>query len=138
MRFRLGVYGIATSKNKIILVKRTSGIHEGLWHLPGGGVEWGETPEETLRREFLEEVGLSFRNWKWHANLSYCQNGKDPWHHIGLVYQVRGLQKAQNGTDIFQWFSISEISTEILTPFAKDCVNFLKQKINLPIQLQRV
>ncbi len=31
----------------------------GKWELPGGGLDWGEKPEEGIRREVLEEMGLT-------------------------------------------------------------------------------
>ncbi len=30
----------------------------GLWEIPGGGVDYGEKPQDTLKREFAEEAGL--------------------------------------------------------------------------------
>ncbi len=46
---------IAVSDGKILLQKRAD---NGLWGYPGGYLELGETPEESARREFLEETGL--------------------------------------------------------------------------------
>lgn len=43
----------------VLLIRRGQEPLKGEWSLPGGAVELGETLEEALRREVLEETGLA-------------------------------------------------------------------------------
>ena len=48
-----GLYFVAKRENK--------GTIGGLWEFPGGKNRWGESEEETLQREYKEELGLAIK-----------------------------------------------------------------------------
>jgi ADP-ribose pyrophosphatase YjhB (NUDIX family) len=54
---RIRVAGILVKDSRILLVRHEKNGNS-YWLLPGGGMEFGETAEEALVREFKEEVGL--------------------------------------------------------------------------------
>jgi 8-oxo-dGTP diphosphatase len=56
---KLTVDGILIDKKRVLLIKRKNEPFKGKWSLPGGFVEYGETVEHAVVREFLEETNLS-------------------------------------------------------------------------------
>ncbi|HKI80174.1 MAG TPA: A/G-specific adenine glycosylase [Pseudodesulfovibrio sp.] len=52
--------GFLVHQGRVLIQKRKPGdVWPGLWEFPGGCVEPGETPEQALKREYLEEVELA-------------------------------------------------------------------------------
>ncbi|HYI16573.1 MAG TPA: NUDIX domain-containing protein [Thermomicrobiales bacterium] len=51
---RPGVYALVLCDNRLLVVETPAG-----YFLPGGGIDAGELEEDSLRRELIEEVGLS-------------------------------------------------------------------------------
>lgn len=91
----LGVYGIIIKADKIVLINKVTGPYDGKLDLPGGSIEFGETVEEALKRELLEEVGIELENYE----LFDADSVKFDWvyndklikvHHIGIFYKVLG------------------------------------------------
>ena len=57
-QFRIGVFALIIKDSEVLLGRRRD---IDWWNLPGGGMEVGETVDEALRREVLEETGLQVR-----------------------------------------------------------------------------
>ncbi|MBZ2197381.1 NUDIX domain-containing protein [Ruania sp. N2-46] len=65
----MGIYGIwSNPQGRVVLIRKARGPYVGLLDLPGGSPEPGESPEETLRRELVEECGVRVAAVRsWHA-----------------------------------------------------------------------
>jgi 8-oxo-dGTP diphosphatase len=57
----VGVGAIILDGNRVLLVRRGQEPLKGEWSLPGGALELGETLEDGIRREVVEETGLEVR-----------------------------------------------------------------------------
>lgn len=70
------VTGVVIKDNKVLLARHTYGAGKGMLIIPGGYVNFGETPQEALVREFMEEtkvivkpiniIGIRFNMHDWY------------------------------------------------------------------------
>jgi len=55
---RVGAYAVCVREGSLLLVHQVApGSAEGTWTLPGGGVDFGESPVAAVTREVREETG---------------------------------------------------------------------------------
>src|SRR5690349_5636557 len=71
----------------ILLAMKKRGFGAGKWNGVGGKLEPGESIEEALVRESIEEVGVTPKSWQKVAELDFIQDATtDPWHMYVYVY----------------------------------------------------
>ena len=58
---RVGVGAVVLREGRVLLVRRGVAPANGLWAIPGGALELGETLQEGAEREILEETGITIR-----------------------------------------------------------------------------
>ena len=88
-KLRVRVCGLCIENDKILLVNHHS-LNDGgdFWGPPGGGMEYGQSAEENLKREFLEETGLHIEIEKFLFVHEYLS---PPLHAIELIFKVRKI-----------------------------------------------
>ena len=58
------VAGVCIKDGKVLLARHTYGNGKGMLIIPGGYVQFGEIPQETLVREYMEETGVTVKAGK--------------------------------------------------------------------------
>jgi 8-oxo-dGTP diphosphatase len=121
-RTRIGAYAICTDDAGRILLSRLSAVEVdvGAWTLPGGGIEFGEHPDDAVLRELEEETGLigeidGLAGVFSHVyRRSRAANGEDL-HFLGILYRVRIVggelrDEIDGSTDAAAWLTPREVA----------------------------
>lgn len=125
---RIGAYGVIIRDERIALVRKANGGYKGKLDLPGGGIEHGETPLVTLKRELMEEINgtvvdatlldATSVNIKW----EFAPDSFEDLHHIGILYKVvieeDKLKEDADGLDSegADWYLISDLQETMVSP----------------------
>ncbi len=117
--FSIRVAGISFIDKKILLITHKKKNRE-YWVVPGGRIEWGETSEHALQREFMEELNLKIKIIKF---LFYNESlpPSYPHHTLNLFFLIKLLNKKINlekNSIITQYraFSKDQIKNILLYP----------------------
>ncbi len=129
--FRETCFGICCDNSKILLVKK-----KNQYSLVGGGIEDGETMEDCLKREFLEEAGLKITNIKplvcvdcfWLAAGKYPMESKANIFEIDvdLLTQTYPLEEGHTP----EWVDIEKAQDLLPLPYHKEALNFYFANLN--------
>jgi 8-oxo-dGTP diphosphatase len=88
-KLRVRVSGILIEKESILLVKHHAIGPKGIFWAPtGGGMLFGESAEEALKREFREETGLNIEIKKF---LFVHEFLEEPLHAIEIFFEVKKI-----------------------------------------------
>jgi len=95
---KLTVDGIALQNGQIVLIRRKNPPFQGQFALPGGFVEYGETVENAVTREFREETGLQSRVKRLLG--VYSSPDRDPrGHTVSVVFELEITGGEMQGGD---------------------------------------
>lgn len=124
----VGVGVAIVDEGRILLVQRGHEPGKGLWAIPGGKVDFGETLRAAAAREVFEETGLIVEVGQviW-AGEHISDHG-----HIVLVDFLGSITggnlRAADDADRAEWVPLSEVADYPLTPTMYELVDLLRSR----------
>ncbi len=117
---KVGAAVFIMKDRKFLMLKRKGAHGEGTWGLPGGHLEFGESWEDGVRRETLEEVGVEIANIRFLAatNDVFEQEEK----HYVTIFMVADLDSGEatllepDSADSLDWFTYETMPSNIFLP----------------------
>ena len=123
-----GVAGLVLRDRDVLLVERGKAPHYGLWGLPGGVVEVGETLEEAVIREVKEEACLVVNPIEFlqvFNSIRKDEEEKVQTHYILFEFlcdYVSGEIEPGDDAPDARWVSVDELESVNIMSFTKEFI----------------
>lgn len=87
-RLRIRVCGLCWGGDQLLLINHRLPDRRNFWAPPGGGLEFGQSMDQALKQEFLEETGLKvdIRDFRFAAEFIQL-----PLHAVELFFEVSAI-----------------------------------------------
>ncbi|HSX76751.1 MAG TPA: 8-oxo-dGTP diphosphatase MutT [Shinella sp.] len=118
---------LVDADGRVLLAQRPEGkTLAGLWEFPGGKVEPGETPEETLIRELDEELGIRTKV-ACLAPLTFASHTYDDFHLLMPLYVCRRFEGTAHGREgqAIKWVRPKALREYPMPPADEPLIPFL-------------
>ena len=147
-QFVIRVYGIIINNGKEVLVSDEFQLDTKMTKFPGGGLEFGEGPEDCIRREIREECNnQEIINLSHYYTTGFYQKALFYDNHqlISIYYTVElkhpvkfiisdkpfAFKEMKNGNQSFRWVKIKDLKEDDFTfPIDKFVVSKLKSNLS--------
>ncbi len=122
----VGVGAVIFDEDRVLLIQRGHAPMQGEWSLPGGALELGESLEDGVRREVLEETGFivePIAMIEVFDRIARDDAGRVQFHYVLVDYLCRitggSAACASDATDL-RWVARDEL--ENIAPFTREVI----------------
>ncbi|MEV0249757.1 NUDIX domain-containing protein [Nocardia sp. NPDC050712] len=131
------VVGVAVFRDRKLLVVRRVPHAQfgGLWELPGGGVEPGETFAECVARELLEETELRVRGIvEFLGGVDYATRTKAKVRKFSFIVEAEpgAVALAPGEHDAYAWIDADALAVLDFAPDTRSTVHALVNSLDQP------
>jgi len=134
---RVAVGALVVHQNKVLLILRGKAPAKGIWAVPGGSVNIGETLQAAAEREVLEETGLQINAGEVIYSFEKIQHdkaGQVKYHYVILDLEAKPLDPVQILTpadDAIEagWFTLADLD-RLNLPVSETTRTLLQKKLS--------
>lgn len=102
-------------RHHVLVMHMVPQVTPAIYGLPGGHVDEGELPDETIVREIQEELGITVGHLE-HVDFFVHENGKIVLAYTGTLSRDTSFQPSHPNKEVGEWLSKAEFEAIAIEP----------------------